>query len=120
MSGVCAGSRTVTSSHVAVATTSAAPSMWSSTSDDRQVGEVLDEPDRALGELDRREHGGRTAVAGRRRSPRSANQQADGEPDEQEHQVGVELADLERVEAVARRASASPACGPEPVTTVPT
>ena len=34
---------------------------------------------------------------------RSGEQQADGQPDEQEHQVGVQLADLQRVQAVARR-----------------
>ncbi len=70
--------------------------------DDGEVGEVLDEADRALGDLDAEQHGdrapgGRGAADGHQRE-----QQAEGEPHEQEDQVRVELAELKRVQAVPR------------------
>ena len=69
--------------------------------DDGEVGEVLHEADGALGDLDAEQHG--DGAAGRRVAAdgHQREQQAEGEPDEQEDQVGVELAQLERVEAVA-------------------
>ena len=54
----------------------------------------------------------------RRLEPRSHEQGRHGQPDQQHHRVGVQLADRLRVEAGART-STSPACGPLPVTTVP-
>ena len=68
---------------------------------DGQAGEVLHEADDRLQHLDRRQGGDRPGVTagGPEREP-----QPDGEADQQEHQVGVELADLQRVEPVARRA----------------
>ena len=84
---------------------------------DRQVGEVLHEADAPCStSTSSQRRAGRGRVGRRRRAERE--QQPDGEADQQEDQVGVELAELQRVEPVARRV-ASPACGPEPVTTVP-
>ena len=88
--------------------------------DDGQVGGVLDEADDALRELDAEQDGdGATGDAGAPAAS-SAKQQADGQADEQEHQVGVQLAHRRAGRGRCAAESSSPACGPEPVTTVPT
>ena len=86
------------SSRSAAIQTRQAPSMCTPTSTDRQVGEVLHEPDQRPGPSS-------TASSRRRPAPpaggagRTGQQRdADGQPDQQHHQVGVQLGDRGRVE----------------------
>ena len=61
---------------------------------DRQSGEVLDEADRALGQLDADEDRRRPAQPTRRE-----DEQGHGQPDQQHHQVGVQLGDGGRIQS---------------------
>ena len=93
--------------------------MWRPTSTTGRSVKYCTKPISALGQLD-----GSSRPRGRTRGcgapvARSANSSPTRQADEQEHQVGVELAELAAGRARCAAASASPACGPEPVTTVP-
>ena len=82
------------------AETRAAPSRWKPTRTTGRSVTYWTKPIAALGELDAEQ-----AQDGRAGGPVTGGdhgeQQADRESDEQEHQVGVQLAHLQRVEAVA-------------------
>ena len=68
---------------------------------DGQAGEVLHEADGRLEHLDRGQRGDRAGVAAGAPAARTTSRR---QADQQEHQVGVELAELQRVQPVARRA----------------
>ena len=85
---------------MAVALTSAAPSICSPTRP-REVGEVLREADRALGEFDRPAAIRLRAAPLGRAGGLEREEDADGQPDQQEDEVGVELADAARAQPVA-------------------
>ena len=79
--------------------TSAAPSMWSITTPTGRPAKYCTKPTAACSTST-----AARAVTGRMSPPVGAQREPhpDGEADQQEDEVGVELADLQRVEPVAR------------------
>src|SRR6185312_15934511 len=80
---------------------------------DRQAGEVLDVADDALRQLDDQEVAGRPADPAGRVGRVERDEQGDGQPDQQEDDIGVQLADQLRVEPDAARLRVA-AVGPAP------
>ena len=99
---------------------STAPSMCTSTSTIGRSVKYCTKPIGALGELDDEQVARGPADPVRRVGRVQRDQQRDGQPDQQEHQVGVQLADLLAGRGRCAPAFGSPLCGPLPVTTVPT
>ena len=101
---VSRGSRTSSSAQVTVAEMSAAPSMWKPTSTTGRSVKYWTKPISALRQLDDQQHHDR-AACGRAARPVAitAKSRPRVRPTKQEHQVGVQLAHLQRVEPVARR-----------------